>query len=133
MNDALLILLGAVITTGFNWFIENRKRKKDDELYLKRRREEIYTKCYTFLMASDCHFNNFRLERKLTRDLSIMYNEIQAIMIFSSLKISELFYYTVREIKDNIKNNDFDEAYVLNHKKVLEFLGEIRKEMGIKD
>ena len=38
------VIIGAVLTAGFTWFIEYLRAKRDEKLHLKRKREETYTK-----------------------------------------------------------------------------------------
>ncbi len=36
------VIIGAVLTAGFTWFIEFLRARSDEKLYLKRKREEAY-------------------------------------------------------------------------------------------
>ena len=36
------VIIGAVLTAGFTWFIEYLRAKREEKLYLKRKREEAY-------------------------------------------------------------------------------------------
>lgn len=36
------VIIGAILTAGFTWFIEFLRARRDEKLYLKRKREEAY-------------------------------------------------------------------------------------------
>ena len=38
------VIVGAILTSGFTFFIEYLRAKREEKLHLKRKREETYTK-----------------------------------------------------------------------------------------
>lgn len=36
------VIIGAVLTAGFTWFVEYLRAKREEKLYLKRKKEEAY-------------------------------------------------------------------------------------------
>lgn len=70
---------------------EIQKQKRDDELYLKRKREDLYAKMYDFLMRfeKDIRIGKDNWMSKQTKDLL---NIIQVECIWGNKKTMDLFY-----------------------------------------
>ena len=110
---------------------EIQKQKRDDELYLKRKREDLYAKMYDFLMRfeKDVRIRKSTYMAEETKDLL---NIIQIESIWGNKKTLDLFYDLFGELLSKYKK-DFEKAYDKNNKKILKFQAHIRKELGIKD
>lgn len=53
------VIIGAVLTAGFTWFIEYLRAKREEKLYLKRKREEVYLKLLDLLSEyTELHRDN---------------------------------------------------------------------------
>ncbi len=113
---------------------EIQKQKRDDELYLKRKREDLYAKMYDFLMRfeKDVRIRKSTYMAEETKDLL---NIIQIESIWGNKKTLDLFYDLFGELFNSLSKykKDFEKAYDKNNKKILKFQAHIRKELGIKD
>ena len=113
---------------------EIQKQKRDDELYLKRKREDLYAKMYDFLMRleKDIRIGKDNWMSKQTKDL---FNTIQVECIWGNKKTMDLFYDFFGDLfkSPTQYRKDFYKAHDKNNKKILKFQAHIRKELGIKD
>lgn len=113
---------------------EIQKQKRDDELYLKRKREDLYAKMYDFLMRfeKDVRIRKSTYMAEETKDLL---NVIQIESIWGNKKTMDLFYDLFGELFNSPSKykTDFEKAHNKNNKKILKFQAHIRKELGIKD
>ncbi len=113
---------------------EIQKQKRDDELYLKRKREDLYAKMYDFLMRfeKDIRIGKDNWMSKQTKDL---FNTIQVECIWRNKKTMDLFYDFFGDLFKSPTQcrKDFYKAHDKNNKKILKFQAHIRKELGIKD
>ena len=113
---------------------EIQKQKRDDELYLKRKREDLYAKMYDFLMRfeKDIRIRKSTYMAEETKDLL---NIIQIESIWGNKKTMDLFYDLFGELFNSPSKykKDFENAHDKNNKKILRFQAHIRKELGIKD
>lgn len=128
------IILGAVLTGGFTWFIEISKSSKDEKLYLKRKREALYQKMYDFSMRYE---KDIRTKKNIwmSKDTKDLWNTIQVDSIFGSQKTMDWFYDLYAEFQENLMKspNNIKRVHNKNHKKILEFYVHIKKELGIED
>lgn len=120
----------------FKFMVEQeiQKQKRDDELYLKRKREDLYAKMYDFLMRfeKDVRIRKSTYMAEETKDLL---NVIQIESIWGNKKTMDLFYDLFGELFNSPSKykKDFEKAHNKNNKKILKFQAHIRKELGIKD
>lgn len=130
----ILTILGVFIGWLLNLIQAIFQNKRDDELYLKRKREDLYAKMYDFLMRfeKDIRIGKDNWMSKQTKDL---FNTIQVECIWGNKKTMDLFYDFFGDLLKSptqYKKN-FYKAHYKNNKKILEFQAHIRKELGIKD
>ena len=113
---------------------EIQKQKRDDELYLKRKREDLYAKMYDFLMRFEKDVR-IRKSTYLAEETKDLLNIIQIESIWGNKKTLDLFYDLFGELFNSLSKykKDFEKAYDKNNKKILKFQAHIRKELGIKD
>ena len=101
---------------------EIQKQKRDDELYLKRKREDLYAKMYDFLMRfeKDVRIRKSTYMAEETKDLL---NIIQIESIWGNKKTLDLFYDLFGELFNSLSKykKDFEKAYDKNNKKILKF------------
>lgn len=113
---------------------EIQKQRRDDELYLKRKREDLYAKMYDFLMRfeKDVRIRKSTYMAEETKDLL---NVIQIESIWGNKKTMDLFYGLFKELFNSPSKykKDFEKAHNKNNKKILKFQAHIRKELGIKN
>lgn len=128
------IILGALLTGGFTWFIESQKASRDEKIYLKRKRESLYQKMYDFSMRyeKDIRIKKDTWMSKETKDL---WNIIQVESIFGAQKTMDCFYDLYIELQENLIKtpNKIKKVHNRNNKKILEFYAHIKNELGIKD
>ena len=118
LNSQLFgIILGAVLTGGFTFFIDCYKSKREERIYLKRKREVLYQKMYDFSMRFE---KDIRIKKcvNMSKGTKDLWNEIQIESIFGNNL----------ELSSNIL-----EVHKQNNEKILEFYSVIKQELGIKD
>ena len=127
------IILGAVLTGGFTCLIDYFKFSRNENIYLKRKREILYQKMYDFSM---CFEKDIRTKKcvnmsKSTKDL---WNEIQIESIFGRQSTVECFYDLYEDLQNNFESSsNIVKVHVENNKKILKFYSIIKNELGIKD
>lgn len=128
------IILGAILTGGFSWFIEWRKTSKDEQIYLKRKREALYQMMYDFSMRYEKDIRT-RKDTWMSKETKDLWNTIQVESIFGSQKTMDWFYDLYAELQENfIKTpNNIKKVHNRNNKKIIEFYTHIKQELGIKD
>lgn len=128
------VIIGAVLTAGFTWFIEYLRAKRDEKLYVKRKREEVYVKLYDFLMRLEKDIR-IRKNTYMSEETKNYYNNLEMQTIWASNKVSDKFYDLCEALcqSANEYKKDVNKAHNKNNKKILAFKDYIRKELSIKD
>lgn len=134
LNSQLFgIILGAILTGGFTLLIDCYKSKKEERIYLKRKREILYQKMYDFSMRFEKDIRTKKCVNmsKGTKDL---WNEIQIESIFGKQSTMECFYDLYEDLQNNLElSSNITEAHKQNNGRILEFYSVIKQELGIKD
>lgn len=129
-----LTILGIFIGWLLNLIQAVFQNKRADELYLKRKREELYVKMYDFLMRfeKDVRIRKSTYMAEETKDLL---NIIQIESIWGNKQTTDMFYKLWKELYESLPEykNNFDKIFDENNEKILTFQIHIRKELGIKD
>mgnify|MGYP000247739693 CR=1 FL=1 len=129
-----LTILGIFIGWLLNLIQAIFQNKRDDALYLKRKREELYVKMYDFLMRfeKDIRIRKNTYMAKETKDLL---NIIQIESIWGNKQTTDMFYKLWKELYESLPEykNNFDKIFDENNEKILTFQAHIRKELGIKN
>ena len=101
---------------------EAKKQKRDDELYLKRKREVLYAKMYDFLMRFEKDIR-IRKSSYMAEETKNLLNIIQIESIWGKKKTMDLFYNLLEELyKIPFKYiKDFEKAHNKNNKKYFNF------------
>lgn len=91
------------MTKQFKYMAEQeiQKQRRDDELYLKRKRESLYAKMYDFLMRFEKDIRNGK-DNWMSKQTKDLFNVIQVECIWGNKKTMDLFY-------------DFLEIYLIAH------------------
>lgn len=128
------VIIGAVLTAGFTWFIEYLRAKRDEKLYVKRKREEVYVKLYDFLMRLEKDIR-IRKNTYMSEETKNYYNNLEMQTIWASNKVSDKFYDLCKALcqSANDYKKDVNKTHNKNNKKILAFKDYIRKELSIKD
>ena len=127
------IILGSLLTCGLTLLCDNLRFKRDEKIYLKRKRESLYQKMYDFSMRfeKDIRTKKSIIMSKGTKDL---WNEIQIESIFGRQATMECFYDLYEDLQNNLeKFPNILEVHKQNNGKILEFYALIKNELGIKD
>lgn len=129
------IILGAMLTGGFAWFIEWRKSIIENRNRLCDKREELYEQMYDFVMRYEKDARTYKSQKYISEDTRDFYNEIEKKTIWASTEISNQFYTLFSEIMQNAKSykKHWEKILDKNREKILNFKDQIRKELGIKD
>ena len=116
------VIVGAILTSGFTFFIEYLRAKREEKLHLKRKREETYTKilqiCANIVIRVKC--DNICSPEELDN----LNNLNMSLQIYGSKNICNKFY----EIQQSLLDEP-DKAQA----KLEIFKDYIRKELSIKD
>lgn len=127
------IILGAIITGGFTLLIDFHKSKREERIYLKRKREVLYQKMYDFSMRFEKDIRTKKCVNmsKGTKDL---WNKIQIESIFGKQSTMECFYDLYEDLQNNLElSSNIIEVHKQNNGRILEFYSVIKNELGIKD
>ncbi len=118
------VIIGAVLTAGFTWFIEYLRAKRDEKLYVKRKREEVYLKLLDLLNEYiELHNDNKTPNDVEMKEFWVRYKQLRpAVKVYASQHIEEWFLESLNET-----------FYGAIKGQVNSLAKEIRKELGIKD
>ena len=136
MNDTLIgIIVGAILTGGFTWFIEWRKSVGEQKVHLREKREELYEQMYDFVMRYEKDARTYKSRKYISEETRDAFNAIEPKTIWAVVNIREQFYSLFGEIMDsaNSYKKHWEKTSDKNRKKILDFKEEIRKELGLKD
>ena len=127
------IILGAILTGGFTWLCDLRHFKREEKLYLKRKRESLYQKMYDFSMRFEQDIRTKKIP-KMSQGTKDCWNEIQIESIFGKHSTMEYFYDLYEDLQNNLElSPNIIEVHKENNKRILEFYAHIKNELGIKD
>ena len=77
------IILGAFLTGGFAILCDSIRFKREEKLYLKRKRESLYQKMYDFSMRFEKDIRTKKMP-KMSQGTKDCWNEIQIESIFGN-------------------------------------------------
>ena len=127
------IILGAILTGGFTWFCDWHRFKREEKIYLKRKREALYQKMYDFSMRFEKDIRTKKMP-KMSQGTKDCWNEIQIESIFGKHSTMEFFYDLYEDLQNNLEiSQNISELIRENNKRILEFYALIKNELGIKD
>lgn len=127
------IILGAILTGGFALLCDSIRFKREEKLYLKRKRESLYQKMYDFSMRFEKDIRTKKMP-KMSQGTKDCWNEIQIESIFGKHSTMEFFYDLYEDLQNNLElSSDILEVHKENNRRILEFYTLIKNELGIKD
>ena len=136
MNDTLIgVIVGAILTGGFTWFVEWRKFVREQKVHLREKQEELYELMYDFVMRYEKDARTYKSRKYISEETRDAFNVIEPKTIWAAVSIREQFYSLFGEIMDsaNSYKKHWEKTSDKNRKKILDFKEQIRKELGLKD
>ena len=136
MNDTLIgIIVGAILTGGFTWFVEWRKSVGEQKVHLREKREELYVQMYDLVMRYEKDARTYKSKKYISGETRDIFNEIEPKTIWATVNIREKFYSLFGEIMEsaNSYKKHWEKTSDKNREKILNFKEQIRKELGLKD
>ena len=118
MKEAFFMFLGALITTGFSYFLELLKNAREDRVRLQEKREDVYKSILEVY---------YQYRQEVTQGIS-------STDIMSSLPHLIETYYPAINIYASKKVKDiYNQALHSKQNKEKELIEAIRKELDVKD
>ena len=109
MKDALLVLLGALISCGTTWFLELLRYRREEKLYYKRKKEEAYIEMQDFLVDCCAHWNELKTGY-VSVDIRLKYNSIRTkAHIYSKKEIVDEFYSLAIELITGKRSDNYSD------------------------
>lgn len=135
MNDTLIgVIIGAIISSGFTWFIEWRKAIAEQKIHLREKREGVYE---MMLKTFQSLRNNYLTTKGFNIPDAIYANfeEISNLLKMYASSDTEKKYNAFMDDfeKDYRKGNNDGEAYEKAMQYMEELKAHVRQEIGIKD
>lgn len=128
MEQAFFMFLGALITTGFTFFLDVIKAKRDEKMHLREKREEAYFKVIHFY---DVLTIDPKRKVKLPENIDEMLHEQRAMVtLYGSQKVRKLLFELDEQFSKSFNGLHPSEALMESYRKMMV---QIHKELGIKD
>ena len=134
-SQIFAVIVTIILTFVSTLVIDKIKFNRDEEIYLKRKRECLYQKMHDFSMRleKDIRDKNKAVMSKATKDL---WNDIQVESIFGKQDTMEAFYDLYEDLVTSI--DDGNDGYCKaiqerNNARILDFYALIKSELGILD
>jgi len=122
MKEAILILIGALISCGTTFFLDCIKSKREEKLHYKRKREDIYLRFYRLVVTA----YKVREEGLDLNDKDVIipnYIELETEMeLYGSSKINSI-------LSKSMQNGKTVETYTKED--IEELIHELRTDLGI--
>ena len=128
-------IIGIVIGWLLNLCQSHFTNKREDRIHIRNKREELYEQMYEFVMRYEKDARTYKSNKYISEDTRDFYNEIEPQTIWATVKIREQFYTLFEDIMGSAKSykKHWEKTSDKNHKKILDFKEQIRKELGLKD
>ncbi len=108
MKEALLVLLGALISCGTTLFLEWLRYRREEKLYYKRKKEEAYVEMQDFLVDCCAHWNELKTGY-VSVDIRLKYNSIRTkAHIYAKRDITDEFYDIANSLMTGKRDNYSD-------------------------
>jgi hypothetical protein len=92
MKEAILIIVGALISCGTTFFLDWIKCTREEKRYYKRKREETYVEMQDYITDLNAHWAEVK-NNYLSTELRLKYNALRSKShIYGKKDITELFY-----------------------------------------
>ena len=138
MNDTLIgIIIGAILTGVFSWFIEWRKAITENALRLREKREEVYLRVLDVLTRHEKCYREKRIVEKEYEEYKKLFNDLLSyMMVYATPEIYNGYYKLRSDIMDSYikvkKRKDRENMLEINANRIEKFANKIRKELGVK-
>lgn len=134
-SQIFAVIVTIILTFVSTLVIDIIKFNRDEEIYLKRKRECLYQKMYDFSMRleKDIRDKNKAVMSKATKDL---WNDIQVESIFGKQDTMEAFYDLYEDLVTSIDEGNDGYCKAIqerNNARILDFYALIKSELGILD
>lgn len=126
MKDALLVLLGALISCGTTWFLDSLRFKREVKIKNREMRKDVYQALYEFFIAT-YKFRNNDIKKEDIKNYNYVELETK-VELFASKEFKEKLIGFVEQKSEDERTIEFltkDEIGVLQ--------GIIRKDLMIED
>lgn len=134
-SQIFAVIVTIILTFVSTLVIDKIKFNRDEEIYLKRKRECLYQKMHDFSMRleKDIRDKNKAVMSKATKDL---WNDIQVESIFGKQDTMEAFYDLYEDLVTSIDEGNDGYCKAIqerNNARILDFYALIKSELGILD
>ena len=131
MNEAWIafsgVISGGLITTGFNWFIEEKRYQREQRKRLVQKKESVYSQAIEIL------YSNSNLFSKIARGQAMeeweykdkIYSLAPSLRLYGSSKVFSAFIKTSDILRNNFKSTE-EQANALK-----DFTNLLKSELGI--
>lgn len=128
------VIIGAVLTAGFTWFIEFLRAQREEKQHLKRKREEVYLRMLKILYLirnEGLNCQNKSISKEREKEMEECYAPIN---LYASRKIKDIYNFTAKSIDVFFMQSSQDTKPLETAKNTIDtFIDLIRKEVGIED
>ncbi len=137
MNEALIgVIIGAVLTGGFTWFIEWRKSVGEQKVRLREKREETYLRVLDVLARHEKCYRERNVIEEEYEEYKKEFNDLQPhMMVYATPAIYEEYYKLCNDIMYSYinikKRKDREKISCINADKIEKFADKIREGLGI--
>lgn len=130
MKEAILIIIGALISCGTTWFLDLIKFNREEKIYYKRKKEDVLLASINYVQNFVAKINIYKQNKYLPNTEREKYNMLLVqIKMYAGKKLQEKFYkmlgeimYDINNSGDTFKNEDIDN-----------YINLVRKELKIED
>lgn len=109
MKEAILIIIGALISSGTTWFLDWIKCNREEKLYYKRKREETYIEMQDYITDLNAHWAELK-NKYLSNELRLKFNALRGkAHIYGKKEITDLFYDIASDLMTGKKETNYQE------------------------
>lgn len=127
MKDAILIILGALISCGTTCFLDWLKFNRDEKVYYKRKKEEVYLFVCDLIYRISTSNGEYIKGLNKAELYEIISNLAVKLEIYASSKIHKYFMENIAE-ELSIENK-----FKISEEKLKKIIELIRNDLNIKD
>lgn len=126
MKEAILIIIGALISCGTTFLLDCIKFNREEKIYYKRKKEEAYLEMQDFITDLTAHWKELK-SNYLSNELRLKYNALRSkAHLYGKKETVDIFY----ELATDLMTGKHDETY---QKRNLDFINLIKEELNIKE
>lgn len=106
MKEAILIIIGALISCGTTFFLDWIKCNREEKLHYKRKREETYIEMQDYITDLNAHWNELK-NNVLSVDLRLKYNALRSkAHTYCKKEIVDYFYGIANDLMTGNRKDD---------------------------